>query len=50
MQLGKVKPDALEEFRRALQLAEEAGDAALAEKIMPEISRCQAWPWDEGKK
>jgi tetratricopeptide (TPR) repeat protein len=50
MQLGQVKPDALDEFRRALQLAEQAGNAALADKIMGEIRRCEAWPWEEGKK
>jgi Flp pilus assembly protein TadD len=49
-QLGQVKPDALNEFRRALQLAEQAVNAALADKITPEIRRCEAWPWDEGKK
>ena len=50
LQVGKVKPDALDEFRRALQLAEQTGNAPLADKIMTEIRRCQAWPWDEGKK
>jgi Tfp pilus assembly protein PilF len=47
---GNVKPEALDEFRRALQLAERAGNAALTDKIMAAIRRCEAWPWDEGKK
>lgn len=47
---GKLQPDALNEFRRALPLAEKAGNAALVEKIKAEIRRCEAWPREEGKK
>ena len=46
-QQGKVRPDALDEFRRALSLVEKAGNPALTEKIKAEIRRCEAWPWDE---
>jgi tetratricopeptide (TPR) repeat protein len=49
-QQGKVRHGALDEFRRALSLAEKAGNPVLAEKIKVAIRRCEAWPWDEGKK
>ena len=49
-QKGDVRPAALNEFRRALPLAEQASNAALVEKIKAKIRRCEAWPWDEGKK
>jgi Flp pilus assembly protein TadD/spermidine synthase len=50
MQHGQVKPEARDEFRKALQLAEQSGNAALADKIMAAIRRCEAWPWDEKQK
>jgi Flp pilus assembly protein TadD len=50
MRYGQVKPEALDEFRKALPLAEQSGNAALAEKIMAAIRHCEAWPWDEQKK
>ncbi len=49
-QQGKVVPDALDELRRALPLAEQANNAALVEKIKAEIRRCEAWPWEEEEK
>jgi len=48
-QQGKI-PEALGEFRQALPLAEEEKNVALIEKIVAEIHRCEAWPWDKEKK
>jgi tetratricopeptide (TPR) repeat protein len=40
-QLGKVRPDALDEFRAALPLAQQANNAVLVKKIEAEIRRCE---------